>query len=255
MIKVDIEQGLVSVEEDGVSTTHRLDTAEAFNIISDIWLRAGWDNKYVYSFTWLGRPIIQLPEDMFRLQELIHSVRPDVIVETGVAHGGSLVFYASLCKAIGHGRVIGIDIEIRPHNRAAIESHTLSSFITLIEGSSIDPTIVERVRSHIQPGERVMVLLDSCHSKDHVLTELSAYSKLVSPGSYIVPMDGIMEKVVGGPRTEPDWTWNNPRQAALEFVRANPEFVIEEPAFAFNEGNVSERVTYWPSAFIKRIEL
>lgn len=255
MIKVDIEQGLVSVEEDGVSTTHRLDTAEAFNIISDIWLRAGWDNKYVYSFTWLGRPIIQLPEDMFRLQELIHSVRPDVIVETGVAHGGSLVFYASLCKAIGHGRVIGVDIEIRPHNRAAIESHTLSSFITLIEGSSIDPTTVERVRSHIQPGERVMVLLDSCHSKDHVLAELSAYSKLVSPGSYIVAMDGIMEKVVGGPRTAPDWTWNNPRQAALEFVRANPEFVIEEPAFVFNEGNVSERVTYWPSAFIKRIEL
>lgn len=255
MIKVDIEQGLVSVEEDGVSTTHRLDTAEAFNIISDIWLRAGWDNKYVYSFTWLGRPIIQLPEDMFRLQELIHSVRPGVIVETGVAHGGSLVFYASLCKAIGHGRVIGVDIEIRPHNRAAIESHTLSSFITLIEGSSIDPTIVERVRSHIEPGERVMVLLDSCHSKDHVLAELSAYSKLLSPGSYIVAMDGIMEKVVGGPRTAPDWTWNNPRQAALEFVRANPEFVIEEPTFVFNEGNVSERVTYWPSAFIKRIEL
>ena len=255
MIKVDIEQGLVSVEEDGVSTTHRLDTAEAFNIISDIWLRAGWDNKYVYSFTWLGRPIIQLPEDMFRLQELIHSVRPGVIVETGVAHGGSLVFYASLCKAIGHGRVIGVDIEIRPHNRAAIESHTLSSFITLIEGSSIDPTIVDRVRSHIEPGERVMVLLDSCHSKDHVLAELSAYSKLLSPGSYIVAMDGIMEKVVGGPRTTPDWTWNNPRQAALEFVRANPEFVIEEPTFVFNEGNVSERVTYWPSAFIKRIEL
>lgn len=254
MIKVDIEQGLVSVEEDGVSTTHRLDTAEAFNIISDIWLRAGWDNKYVYSFTWLGRPIIQLPEDMFRLQELIHSLRPDVIVETGVAHGGSLVFYASLCKAIGHGRVIGVDIEIRPHNRAAIESHTLSSFITLIEGSSIDPAIVESVRSHIEPGERVMVFLDSCHSKDHVLAELSAYSKLVSPGSYIVAMDGIMEKVLGGPRTEPDWSWNNPRQAALEFVRANPGFVIEEPAFIFNEGNVTERVTYWPSAFIKRIE-
>ena len=113
MIKVDLEQGTVSVEEDGVTTTHRLDTTEAFNVISDVWLRAGWDNKYVYSFTWLGRPIIQLPEDMFRLQEVIHSIAPDVIVETGVAHGGSLVFYASLCKAMGRGRVIGVDVEIR----------------------------------------------------------------------------------------------------------------------------------------------
>lgn len=252
MIKVDIEQGLVSVEEGGRTTTHRLDTPEAFTIISDIWLRAGWDNKHVYTFTWLGRPIIQLPEDMFRLQELIHSLRPDVIVETGVAHGGSLIFYASLCKAMDHGRVIGVDVEIRPHNRAAIESHALSSLITLIEGSSIDPAVVQTVRSHIAPGERVIVLLDSCHTRDHVLAELSAYSQLVSPGSYIVAMDGIMEKVAGGPRTQPDWTWNNPRQAALEFVRANPDFTIEEPEFLFNESNISERVTYWPSAFIRR---
>lgn len=252
MIKVDIEQGVVSVEEAGVTSTHRLDTPEAFKIISDVWLRAGWDNKHVYTFTWLGRPLIQLPEDMFRLQELIHSLRPDVIIETGVAHGGSLVFYASLCKAMDCGRVIGVDIEIRPHNRAAIESHFLSSLITLVEGSSIDPSVVERVGSQIAPGERVIVLLDSCHTKEHVLAELSAYARLVSPGSYIVAMDGIMEKVVGGPRTQPDWSWNNPRQAALEFVRDNPEFAIEEPEFVFNESNISERVTYWPSAFIKR---
>ena len=252
MIKVDLEQGTVSVEEDGRTITHCLDTAEAFNIISDVWLRAGWDNKYVYSFTWLGRPIIQLPEDMFRLQELIHSLRPDVIVETGVAHGGALVFYASLCKAMDHGRVIGVDIEIRPHNRAAIESHILAPLITLIEGSSIDPVVVDSVRSQIKPGECVLVLLDSRHTKEHVLAELAAYSPLVASGSYIVAMDGIMEKVVGGPRTEPDWSWNNPRQAALEFVAAHPEFTIEEPSFLFNEGNVNERVTYWPSAFIKR---
>lgn len=253
MIKVDIEQGIVSVEEGGLTSTHRLDTAEAFNIISDVWLRAGWDNKHVYTFTWLGRPIIQLPEDMFRLQEVIHTLRPDVIVETGVAHGGSLVFYASLCKAMDCGRVIGVDVEIRPHNRAAIESHFLSPLITLVEGSSIDPSVVEIVRSQIAPGERVMVLLDSCHTKEHVMAELEAYSGLISPGSYIVAMDGIMEKVVGGPRTQPDWSWNNPRQAALEFVRAHPEFTIEEPAFAFNESNISERVTYWPSAFIRRL--
>lgn len=254
MIKVDIEQGTVTVEEDGLTSAHRLDTAEAFNIISGIWLRAGWDNKYVYSFTWLGRPIIQLPEDMFRLQELIYSLRPDVIVETGVAHGGSLVFYASLCKAMDRGRVIGVDIEMRPPNRAAIESHALSPLITLIEGSSIDPAIVQKVKSMIGPEERVVVLLDSCHTKNHVLAELQAYSPLVSPGSYIVAMDGIMEALVGAPRTRSDWSWNNPKQAALEFVRHDSNFAIEEPTFLFNEGSITERVTYWPSAFIRRLQ-
>jgi cephalosporin hydroxylase len=253
MIKVDIEQGAVSVEEEGLTREYKLGTPEAFKIISEIWLRACWDNKYVYTFTWLGRPIIQLPEDMIRLQEVIHSVRPDVIVETGVAHGGSLIFYASLCKAMDRGRVIGIDIEIRPPNRKAIVEHRLSSFVTLIEGSSIDPLTVETVQTQISRDEKVLVLLDSCHTKEHVLAELYAYSSLVAPGSYIVAMDGIMERVVGAPRTQPDWAWNNPRQAALEFVESNPDFTIEEPAFLFNESKIAERVTYWPSAFIKRV--
>lgn len=240
--------------DDGSREEHDIGSPEAFTVLSKLWLRSGWDNKYVYSFSWLGRPIIQLPEDMVRLQEVIYRVRPDVIVETGVAHGGSLIFYASLCKAMDMGRVIGVDIEIRPHNRGAIESHPLFSFITLIEGSSIADETVTEVRAQIRPGECVLVLLDSCHTKEHVLAELQAYSSLVAPGSYIVAMDGIMEEVVGAPRTEPDWVWNNPRQAALEFVAANPEFYIEEPAFSFNEGQVTERVTYWPSAFIRRRE-
>lgn len=254
MIKVDLEAGVVSVEEEGLTRHYKLDTPEAFHIISDVWLRAGWDNKYVYSFTWLGRPMIQLPEDMIRLQEVVHSLRPDVIIETGVAHGGSLVFYASLCKAMDVGRVIGIDLEIRPHNREAIESHQLSSFITLIEGNSIDPVIVNRVRSQIGPNEKVLVLLDSCHTKDHVLAELHAYSPLVTRDSYIVAMDGIMESLTGAPRSQPDWAWNNPKQAALEFVAQVPNFVIEEPSFAFNEGTINSRTTYWPSAFIRRLE-
>ena len=190
---------------------------------------------------------------MIRLQEVIHSVQPDVIVETGVAHGGALVFYASLCKAMDRGRVIGVDVEIRPHNREAIESHPLSSLITLIEGSSIDPSVVNEVKSKIGRDEKVMVMLDAAHQKQHVLAELAAYSTLVNPGSYIVAMDGIMENLAGAPRSNEDWTWNNPRQAALEFVADNADFVIEEPPFAFNEGNVTERVTYWPSAFIKRL--
>jgi cephalosporin hydroxylase len=253
MIKIDLEQGTVTVEELGRTREYKLDTPEAFQIVSDAWLRAGWDNKYVYSFTWLGRPIIQLPEDMIRLQEVIHAVQPDVIVETGVAHGGSLVFYASLCKALDRGRVIGVDVEIRPHNREAIESHPLAPLITLIEGSSIEPAVVAEVKSQISSGETLLVLLDASHQKQHVLAELEAYSALVNPGSYIVAMDGIMEKLAGAPRSQEDWTWNNPRQAALEFVAGHPDFAIEEPRFAFNEGNVTERVTYWPSAFIKRL--
>src|SRR5688572_23467545 len=154
MITVDLEQGTVSVEDNGATRQYNIDTPEGFKIISDIWLRAGWDNKYVYSFTWLGRPIIQLPEDMIRIQEVIYAVRPEVIVETGVAHGGSLVFYASLCKAMDRGRVIGVDVEVRPHNRAAIEAHPLSSFITLVEGSSIAPATFEQVKSQVRPGEQ-----------------------------------------------------------------------------------------------------
>jgi cephalosporin hydroxylase len=249
---IDLENGWVSDDGQGQIVRYALDTSEAFAIISRAWLHCGWETKYVYSFTWLGRPIIQLPEDMMRLQEVIYAVRPDVIIETGVAHGGSLIFYASLCNAIGKGRVIGIDIEIRPHNRAAIESHDLSSLITLIEGSSIDPAVINKVKSQIAPGQKVMVTLDSCHEKEHVLAELNAYAPLVSPGSYIVAMDGIMQEVVGAARTKPDWVWNNPRQGALEFVAHNPDFTIEEPKFAFNEGTVTERVTYWPCGFLKR---
>lgn len=253
MITIDGEKLIVSANDGAEKQEYDIGSPEAFRILSQLWLRSGWDTKYVYSFTWLGRPIIQLPEDMVRLQEVIHSVGPDVIVETGIAHGGGLVFYASLCKAMDRGRVIGVDVEIRPHNRRAIEAHPLFPLITLIEGSSIDSSIVERVKSQIRPGEKVMVFLDSAHQKQHVLDELRAYAPLVSVGSYIVAMDGIMERLAGAPRSSPDWTWNNPRQAALEFVAENPDFAIEEPRFAFNEGNINERVTYWPSAFIKRL--
>jgi len=154
------------------------------------------------------------------------------------------------------GRVVGIDIEIRPHNRTAIESHPLFPFITLIEGSSVEPVIVEQVKALVKADERVIVFLDSCHTKEHVLAELNAYASLVSVRSYIVAMDGIMEQLVGAPRTELDWSWNNPRQAALAFVEKNQHFIIEEPPFLFNEGNIisSQRVTYWPSGFIKRIK-
>jgi cephalosporin hydroxylase len=155
---------------------------------------------------------------------------------------------------MGHGRVVGVDVEIRPHNHDALEAHPLFPLITLIEGNSVDPGTVEKVSAQVRPGENALVLLDSCHTKEHVLSELHAYSALVGPGSYIVATDGIMAEVVGAPRTQPDWGWNNPRQAALEFTSENPDFQIEEPFFSFNEGRITQRVTYWPSAFIRRVQ-
>ena len=253
MIRIDLEAGKVSFDQNERTCEVSLATPEAFRLISEVWLRCGWDNKYVYGFSWMGRPIIQLPDDLIRLQELIYGVQPDVIIETGVAHGGGLVFYASLCKAMSRGRVVGIDIEIRPHNRQAIEQHALSSFITLIEGSSAHPEIVARAQALIRPGDKVIVFLDSCHTKKHVFEELEAYGPLVTKGSYMVAMDGIMGKVVGAPRTQPDWGWNNPSEAAKEFVGKHPEFVLAEPTFPFNEGAITERVTYWPAGILKRI--
>lgn len=254
MIKIDLEQGWVAEESVNGEVKHLLGTPEAFSIISRAWLRAGWDTKYVYSFTWMGRPIIQLPEDLIRVQEVIYRVKPDVIIETGIAHGGSLIYYASLCKAMGNGRVIGIDIEIRPNNREAIESHELYEYITLIEGSSINPKIVEQVKAYVKPDEKVLVMLDSNHSKKHVLEELRAYCSLVSKDSYIIAADGIMANLVGAPRSSDDWSWNNPKRATEEFVREHPEFVLEnQPIKPFNEGVIIENVTYWPGAWLKKI--
>jgi cephalosporin hydroxylase len=250
-VGIDFEAGEVILDHGRMK--YPLDTPEAFEAVSRAWLRAGWDTKYVYSFTWLGRPIIQLPDDMVRLQEVIHSVEPDVIVETGIAHGGSLVFSASLCKLLDRGRVVGVDVEIRPHNRKAIENHRLKPLITLIEGDSTSPQVVERVREEVGAAETVLVLLDSSHKRDHVLAELEAYGELVSVGSYIVAMDGIMEQLVGAPRTAPDWSWNNPLQAVRDFLQGNDRFSMEEPPFPFNEGVVRSRVTYWPCAFLRRV--
>lgn len=243
----------MTVSSSGDEQTSVLSSPEGFAAVSRAWLRAGWDAKYVYSFTWMGRPVIQLPEDMLRIQEVIYALQPRVIVETGVAHGGSLVFYASLMKATGGGRVIGVDVEIRKKNREAIEAHVLAPLISLVEGSSTDPHVVGSVRDQIGADDPVMVLLDSHHSRNHVLAELEAYGPMVSVGSYIVAMDGIMGELVGAPRSVDDWSWNNPKTAAQDYVAAHPNFVVEEPPFLFNDGSVNARVTYWPSGFLKRI--
>lgn len=253
MYQIDVENRVIT--DTKTNNTVPFGSKEGFKIISDLWLGSGWESKYVYSFSWLGRPVIQLPDDMIRIQEVIYNLKPDVIIETGIAHGGSLIYYASLCKLIGKGRVIGIDIEIRPHNRKATEEHFLyKDYITMIEGSSVDETVVKQVESLVKPGETVLVLLDSNHFKDHVLKELEAYSKLVSIGSYIIATDGIMKMVTGLDRTTPEFSWNNPKDAALEFVSKNKNFIIEQPAFPFSESIVDEMVTYWQGGYIKRIK-
>ncbi len=203
-------------------------------------LRAG----YSYNFSWLSRPIIQYPQDMAAMQEIIWAVRPDLIVETGIAHGGSLIFSASmlalldLCEAIEAGRtmdprqssrrVIGLDIDIRAHNRAAIEAHPMASRITMIEGSSEAPEVVAQVRAAAAGHSRVMVCLDSMHTQAHVLAELEAYAPLVTPGSYCVVFDTVVEDMPPG--SFPDRPWDkgdNPKTAVWEFLKAHPEFAVD----------------------------
>ncbi|MDQ7832271.1 MAG: cephalosporin hydroxylase family protein [Desulfovibrionaceae bacterium] len=203
-------------------------------------LRAG----YSYNFSWLSRPIIQYPQDMAAMQEIIWAVRPDLILETGIAHGGSLIFSASmlalldLCEAIEAGRtmdprqssrrVIGLDIDIRAHNRAAIEAHPMASRITMIEGSSVAPEVVAKVRAAAAGHSRVMVCLDSMHTQAHVLAELEAYAPLVTPGSYCVVFDTVVEDMPPG--SFPDRPWDkgdNPKTAVWEFLKAHPEFAVD----------------------------
>lgn len=252
-IVIDTDAKHLTHENGSGARTLDLYSREAFEVLSDQWLKVGWDQKYPYTFSWMGRPIIQLPEDMIRTQEVIYRIKPDVIVETGVAHGGSLVFYASLCKAMGKGRVVGVDIEIRPHNRKAIEAHELFGYLTLIEGSSIDPAIVARVKETVSPGERVLVILDSCHTKEHVRAELEAYHDLIAPGSYIVATDGSMKDLFDVPRGKPEWTWDHPTAAAAEFERDHPEFRIEQPDWPFNESPLRANITHWPGAWLRRL--
>ena len=208
------------------------------------WMVASWPHQYSYHFSWLGLPIIQYPPDIVAVQELIWEVKPDLIIETGIARGGSLLLSASILAllelaeareagtvvdpAVPRRRVLGIDIDIRAHNRKAIEQHPIADRITMIEGSSVDPTIVNQVRGIAADYERVLVMLDSNHTHDHVLEELEAYAPLVSPGSYCIVFDTIIEDLPVN--TFPDRPWgpgDNPKTAVRQFLAAHPEFASD----------------------------
>ncbi|MDG1109748.1 MAG: cephalosporin hydroxylase family protein [Burkholderiaceae bacterium] len=225
---------------------------------------ASTEPKYSYNFSWQGRPIIQYPQDMVAMQELIWSIKPDLIIETGIAHGGSLIFSASMlalldmCDAIEAGqkldpkisrrKVLGIDIDIRAHNRAAIEAHPMASRIQMIQGSSIAPEIIEQVRSVAANYSRVLVYLDSNHTHDHVLAELQAYAPLTSKGSYCVVFDTVVEDM---PKEMfPDRPWgpgDNPKTAVWEYLKTHPEFEIDK--------SIQHKllITVAPDGYLKRI--
>jgi cephalosporin hydroxylase len=220
--------------------------------------------RYVYNFRWMDRPIIQLPQDMVALHELIWTIRPDLVIETGIAHGGSLILSASMlslldyCDAIETGRpldprkprrrVLGIDIDIRAHNLAAIEAHPMAHRIDMLQGSSIAPEIIAEVRNRAADHDRVMVILDSNHTHEHVLAELDAYASLVSPGSYCVVFDTVIEDLPAG--MYPDRPWdvgNNPRTAVREFLARNHDFEVDEDMEA------KLLITVAPGGYLKRV--
>ena len=195
--------------------------------LSRAWMDRAQKLRYSYHFQWMGRPIIQYPTDIMAMQELIWSVQPDLLIETGVARGGSLVFYASMFQLIGRGEVLGIDIDIRPHNREAIESHPMAGRIRMIEGSSIDPALFAQVEEMAR-DRKVMVVLDSSHTRGHVLAELELYAPLVSVGSYCVVMDTVVEDMP--PDLFGDRPWhpgNSPKNAVHDYLARHPEFEID----------------------------
>lgn len=207
----------------------------ALGCASGAWVNLANARKYSYHFEWLGRPIIQYPQDIISMQETIWSVQPDLIVETGIAHGGSLIFFASMlelnaaCGGPDNAEVLGVDIDIRAHNREAIEAHPMFKRISMIQGSSIAPEIIDQVKAKAAGKQRVLVCLDSNHTHDHVRAELEAYAPLTSVGSYCIVFDTIIEDMPSD--MFPDRPWgpgNNPKTAVREYLKAHPEFEIDK---------------------------
>lgn len=217
------------------------DAAQQFNIVSN-------REKYSYNFSWMGRPIIQYPQDMIAMQELIWDIKPDLIIETGIAHGGSLIYYASLMELIGHGEIVGIDIDIRAHNREAIESHPMFKRITLLEGSSLSPEITDQVKELAKGKKTIMVSLDSNHTHEHVLEELKLYAPYTSVGSYCVVFDTIVEDM---PKAMYDRPWDvgdNPKTAVWEYLKENDSFEIDKAI------DNKLLISVAPDGYLKRIK-
>jgi len=227
-------------------TEVRLYSPEGVALLDALRLKQAAQFKHMYEPHWLGVRIIQLPEDIVAMQELIWAVRPDLVIECGVAHGGSLILHASLLELLGAGHVLGIDVDIRPPNRAILEAHPLAHRIELLQGSSIDPNVAAEVRRRSEAAKRVLVVLDSNHSKDHVREEIRLYHSLVTAGSYLVVMDGAQALVSDIPRGDPDWAKNNPLLAIEEFLEETDAFVADPHYERFG-------ATCVPRGFLRRL--
>lgn len=219
--------------------------------LSRIWVREIARHKYAYNFTWMGRPIIQFPQDMIAMQEIIWATKPDLIIETGIAHGGSLIYYASLMEMMGlDGYVLGVDIDIRAHNRAEIDAHPMRKRIEMIQGSSIAPETVAAVAEHVKGKKSVMVVLDSNHTHDHVLQELQQYSPFVTVGNYLVVYDTLVEDMPDDLIVDRPWgKGNNPKTAVWEFLKKTDQFEIDKAIEA------KILITVAPDGYLKRIGL
>ena len=222
--------------------------------LANDWLQQSMMKQYVYNFSWLGRPIIQNPQDMIALQEIIWEVKPDMIIETGIAHGGSLILSASMltlleaCGEIESGQVLGIDIDIREHNKKAIKTHPLSKKITMFEGSSVDEQMIKKVEQFSKQGKKILVCLDSNHTHAHVLAELKAYAPLVSYGSYCIVFDTLVEDMPDEFSNERAWgKGNNPKTAVWEYLKQNNKFVIDKDI----ENKIL--ITSAPSGYLRRV--
>lgn len=252
----DTETGILTTQDNAApgSLTREMPlySREAFELLSREWVRCGWALHYYFTFTWFGRPILQLPEDLIRLQEVLVALQPDVIIETGIYNGGSLLFHATICEALGKGRIIGVDLNIADETRDAIAAHRLASRIQMVEGDAIAPVTVQAVKALVKPGEKVLVILDSNHTKAHVAGELEAYSPLVPPGFCIIAADGIMRDLADVPGGDPTWEHDNPSAAALEFAAAHPEFEMRQPDWLFNRSTLEKNITYWPDGWLWR---
>ncbi|HYR89067.1 MAG TPA: CmcI family methyltransferase [Terriglobia bacterium] len=236
----------ITLTSNGESRTVDLYSQEGVDLVANLWLKLSAEYRLMYEPTWLGIPIIQLPDDIVMMQELIWKIRPDYIVECGVAHGGSAILYASICELLGRGRVIGVDVEIRKYNRVAIQSHPLSRRIELIEGSSVDSQVVDDVKRRTRGAQSVLVVLDSNHSREHVRKELEMYCEFVTPGSYLVAMDGAQSQVWDIPRGKKEWKDDNPLPAIRDFLSSHPEFQSDSSYTRMH-------VTSNPEGFLRRL--
>ena len=237
----------LTLENNGETTTVDMYSQDGLDLLTNLWIKSAAEHRVMYEPTWLGRPIIQFATDIVMIQELLWKIRPDIVIETGVAHGGSLVLSASILELIGNGKVIGIDIEVRPHNRTAIEAHPLKHRIELIEGSSVAPETLEAVKKSATGAKTVLVMLDSNHTEAHVLKELELYAPLVTPGSYLVAHDGAQAWVWDIPSGKPEWKDDHPLNAIHKFLGAHPEFSIDPHWNRLG-------ITSSPDGFLKRSE-